>query len=71
MELLTKQVCFNRFDDHMTSFSSTFNDRIGGNLWFCMFFISGLEQCLFHRVCHYADKCNSGQRKSQGAVWSQ
>lgn len=37
----------------------------------CICLFSGLEQCLFYRICHYADKCNSGERKSQSAVWSQ
>ena len=33
--------------------------------------ISGLEQCLFHRVCNHADQRHFSQGKSQSAVWSQ
>lgn len=71
MELLTKQV------GYVTEVDSTIflilNNRGGRFMGCCCTALcfSGLEQCLFHRICHYADKCNSGERKSQGAVWSQ
>lgn len=35
------------------------------------FLPTGLEQCLFNRVCHHADQCHFSQGKSQSAVWSQ